>query len=83
MTRNRETKRQEELEKSGCKRLFCGFCGATKFFKESSRKRGSCPEICYSRDYGFYRNYHTEWKSMHPSQEEMDKLNKRYRERQS
>mmetsp|Transcript_2126 Transcript_2126/g.4748 ORF Transcript_2126/g.4748 Transcript_2126/m.4748 type:complete len:82 (-) Transcript_2126:1467-1712(-) len=80
MTRNRETKRQEELEKSGCKRLFCGFCGATKFFKESSRKRGSCPEICYSRDYGFSRHYHSEWKVTKPTQKEMNELNE-YRAR--
>eukprot|EP01082_Thalassiosira_pseudonana_P004204 g3788.t1 g3788 contig13:161618-164492(+) len=37
MIRSRETKRQKELETLGSKRLFCGYCGETKFFKEGSR----------------------------------------------
>jgi hypothetical protein len=80
LNRNKNTERQEELEKSGCKELFCGFCGATKFFKESSRVRGTCLEKCYSRDYGFSQNKHTKWKVTKPTQEEMDALNKKYRD---
>jgi hypothetical protein len=81
MTRNRETKRQKKLEMSGCKGLFCGFCGATKFFKEGSRVQGPCPEKCYWRDYGFTKNRHSEWKTEKPSQEEMNALNQKYRGR--
>jgi hypothetical protein len=81
MTRNRETKRQEELERLGSKRLFCGYCGETNFFKEGSRVRGgTCLESCYSRDYGFARHYHSEWKVTKPSQKEMNALNE-YRAR--
>eukprot|EP01082_Thalassiosira_pseudonana_P010672 g9552.t1 g9552 contig37:233841-235688(-) len=75
MIRSRETKRQEELETLGSKRLFCGYCGETKFFKEGSRVRGTCLESCYSRDYGFSRHYHSEWKVTKPSQTEMNELN--------
>eukprot|EP00970_Alexandrium_tamarense_P014475 scaffold4158_cov106-Alexandrium_tamarense.AAC.1 len=80
LTRNRETKRQEELETLGSKRLFCGYCGETKFFKEGSRVRGTCRESCYSRDYGFSRHSHSEWKVTKPSQKEMNELNE-YRAR--
>eukprot|EP01082_Thalassiosira_pseudonana_P002620 g3116.t1 g3116 contig12:1452413-1453117(-) len=45
MTHNRETKRQKMLETLGSKRLFCGFCGATKYFEEGSRVRGTCRGI--------------------------------------
>eukprot|EP00970_Alexandrium_tamarense_P012885 scaffold3127_cov89-Alexandrium_tamarense.AAC.3 len=79
MIRSRETKRQEELETLGSKRLFCGYCGETKFFKEGSRVRGTCLESCYSRDYGFSRHYHSEWKVTKPSQKEMNELNDRAR----
>jgi hypothetical protein len=75
LTRSRETKRQEELETLGSKRLFCGYCGETKFFKEGSRVRGTCRESCYSRDYGFSRHYHSEWKVTKQSQKEMNALN--------
>eukprot|EP00970_Alexandrium_tamarense_P008840 scaffold1725_cov195-Alexandrium_tamarense.AAC.1 len=75
LNRDRETKRQEKLEALGSKRLFCGFCGETKFFKEGSRVRGTCLEPCYSRDYGFARHYHSEWKVTKPSQKEMNALN--------
>ena len=78
MSHNRETKRQKMLETSGCKGLFCGFCGATKYFKEGSRVRGTCPGNCYSRDYGFTRNIHTEWKAKNPSQKEMNALIEEY-----
>eukprot|EP00970_Alexandrium_tamarense_P002149 scaffold294_cov193-Alexandrium_tamarense.AAC.14 len=81
MTHNRETKRQKMLETSGCKGLFCGFCGATKFFEEGSRVRGTCRGNCYSRDYGFTRNYHIEWKAKNPSQKEMNALIEEYRAR--
>ena len=80
MIRSRETKRQKELETLGSKRLFCGYCGETKFFKEGSRVRGTCLESCYSRDYGFSRHYHSEWKVTKPSQTEMNELNE-YRAR--
>eukprot|EP00970_Alexandrium_tamarense_P007647 scaffold1451_cov98-Alexandrium_tamarense.AAC.1 len=75
MIRSRETKRQKELETLGSKRLFCGYCGETKFFKEGSRVRGTCLESCFSRDYGFSRHYHSEWKVTKPSQKEMNELN--------
>jgi hypothetical protein len=81
MIRKKETKRQKKLETSGCKGLFCGFCGETKFFKEGSRVRGTCQENCYSRDYGFAKHYHSEWKAKKPSQEEMNALNETYRAR--
>eukprot|EP01082_Thalassiosira_pseudonana_P009726 g8618.t1 g8618 contig3:506090-507058(+) len=83
MIRNRNTKRQEEFEKTGCKGSFCGFCGATKFFKESSRVRGTCLENCYLRAYGFAANKHSEWKAKKPTQEEMDALNKTFTIRQT
>jgi hypothetical protein len=69
------------LEKLGRKGLFCGFCAATKFFKENSRKRGTCVENCDLRVYGFAENKHKEWKVTKPTQEEMDALNKEYRGR--
>eukprot|EP00970_Alexandrium_tamarense_P015057 scaffold4681_cov90-Alexandrium_tamarense.AAC.1 len=75
LMRSRETKRQKMLETSGCKGLFCGFCGATKYFKEGSRVRGTCQESCYSRDYGFSKHSHSEWKVTKPSQKEMNELN--------
>eukprot|EP00970_Alexandrium_tamarense_P015383 scaffold5072_cov110-Alexandrium_tamarense.AAC.1 len=80
LIRSRETKRQKELETLGSKRLFCGYCGETKFFKEGSRVRGTCLESCYSRGYGFSRHYHSEWKVTKPSQIEMNELNE-YRAR--
>eukprot|EP00970_Alexandrium_tamarense_P017557 scaffold10085_cov95-Alexandrium_tamarense.AAC.1 len=57
-----------------------GYCGETKFFKEGSRVRGTCRESCYSRDYGFSKHYHSEWKVTKPSQKEMNELNE-YRAR--
>jgi hypothetical protein len=66
------------LEMSGCKGLFCGFCGATKYFEEGSRVRGTCLDSCYSRDYGFSRHYHSEWKVTKPSQKEMNALIEEY-----
>ena len=80
LIRSRETKRQKMLETSGCKGLFCGFCGATKYFEEGSRVRGTCQESCYSRDYGFSKHSHSEWKVTKPSQKEMNELNE-YRAR--
>ncbi len=78
MNLKKTTKRQKKLKKSGCKGLFCGSCGATKFFKENSRERGACVENCDSRAYGFAENKHTKWNEKEPTQEEMDTLNKKY-----
>eukprot|EP00970_Alexandrium_tamarense_P004348 scaffold729_cov201-Alexandrium_tamarense.AAC.1 len=78
MTHNRETKRQKMLETLGSNRLFCGFCGETKFFKEGSRVRGTCLESCYSRDCGFSEHRHSEWKAKNPSQKEMNALIEEY-----